>query len=260
MDHALIDMPSVRDIVRVLTTEHSARDRSHMKNRPSYGISLAIDGEIVYKHKGKRYVSDSEHVVILPKGQSYELECVKSGKFTLFNFQLDMDIELDSFRVIKISKPERILAVHKKAESVFLSHQKSKWMRLLSCFYEIAAIIMEEFEASETPFILKKAMRMIEEQTSNHELSNIWLAKELEISEIYLRKLFGAYLSMSPKQYIQGERIKLAQKLLLGSTYSVSEITERCGYLSESTFCRVFKQKNGVTPTEYRKENKRYFV
>jgi two-component system response regulator YesN len=65
---------------------------------------------------------------------------------------------------------------------------------------------------------------------------------------------------MSPKQYIQGERIKLAQKLLLGSTYSVSEITERCGYLSESTFCRVFKQKNGVTPTEYRKENKRYFV
>lgn len=250
----------VRDIVRVLTTEHTAHAISHMKNRPWYGISLAIDGEIVYKHKGHRYVSDSEHVVILPKGQSYEHECVKSGKFTLFNFLLDEDIELDTFRVIKITKPERLLAAHKKAESVFLSHQKSKNVRLLSCFYEMAAIIMEEFEASETPFILQKAMGMIEEQTANPELSNLWLAEKLEISEVYLRKLFHTYLSTSPKQYIQGERIKLAQKLLLGSTRSVSEIVERCGYLSESTFCRVFKQKSGVTPTEYRKENKRYFV
>ena len=129
MEAMMKDMPCLKKITHILTTEHDARKRMHMENRPWYGISLAIDGKIVYKHKGNRFISDSNHIVILPKNQSYELECVQSGKFTLINFLLDADVALDTFQVIEISNPEIIFTLHKKIETIFLSCQSSSRRR-----------------------------------------------------------------------------------------------------------------------------------
>ena len=260
METMIAKMPCIKKITHVLTTEHNAHERMHMENRPWYGISLAIDGKIVYKHNGNRFISDSNHIVILPKNQSYELECVQSGKFTLINFLLDTDIALDTFQIIEISNPEIILTLHKKIETIFISYQSSKYAKALSCFYEIIALIIEEQEKHRVPFVLKKAIRLIENQIDNPELSNTRLASELHISEIYLRKLFRTYLSTSPKQYIQNLRWNHAQDLLISTSYSISEISARCGYSGTNMFCRAFKKSHGITPTEYRKENKLYVM
>ncbi len=100
----------------------------------------------------------------------------------------------------------------------------------------------------------------MEEQIDNPEISNTWLAAELHISEVYLRKLFHTYLSTSPKQYVRSLRWNRAQELLISSSYSISDISEKCGYAGTGAFCRAFKKNSGVTPTEYRKENKRYII
>ena len=252
--------PCVRKITHVLTTEHSAGSHMRMQNRPWYGISLAIDGEIIYKHNGNRFISDSRHIVILPKDQTYELECVRSGKFALINFLLDTDITLDTFQVTEISNPEIFLALHKKIESLFLSYQSSKYARTLSGFYEIAALIIEEYEKKRVPFVIKKAISLIETHIENPELSNTWLASSLHISESYLRKLFHIYLSTSPQKYVQALRFNRAEELLISSSYSISAISGKCGYSETGIFCRAFKKKYGVTPTEYRKDNRLYII
>ncbi|MBQ8309487.1 MAG: hypothetical protein IJX80_00560 [Clostridia bacterium] len=167
---------------------------------------MAIDGKIVYKHHGRRFISDSNHIVILPKNQDYDLECIQSGKITLINFLLNTDIPLDTFRIIEISKPEKILALHKKAEEAFRSYQSSRHAKMQSCLYEIIATIIDEQEKNSVPPVLKKALMLLESQISDTELSNTYLASELHISEIYLRKIFRAYLSKSPQKYIQSLR------------------------------------------------------
>ena len=256
----ITEMPCIKKITHVLTTEYHAHERMHMENRPWYGISLSIDGKIVYKHKGNRFISDSNHIVILPKNQSYELECVQSGKFMLINFLIDTDIALDTFKTIELSAPEIISTLYKKIETIFSSYQSSKYARTLSCLYEIIALIIEEQEKQRVPFILKKAIGLIENQIDNPELSNTRLASELHISEIYLRNLFHTYPSTSQKQYIQNLRWNHAQNLLISTSYSISEISAKCGYFGTNMFCRAFKKIHGVTPTEYRKENKLYVM
>ncbi|MBQ8309486.1 MAG: helix-turn-helix transcriptional regulator [Clostridia bacterium] len=52
--------------------------------------------------------------------------------------------------------------------------------------------------------------------------------------------------------------MKPCQRALVNSSCSIAEISEACGYSSMGMLCRAFKHKNGVTPTEYRKENKLY--
>lgn len=245
----------VKEITHVLTVEHAAHTRMHMDNRPWYGLSLAVDGRLVYTHKGKRVISDRQHVVFLPRHQSYTLECTGSGAFTLINFLLDEDIAADTFQVLRTDSPDTFLTLHKKLQAVFQSYGSAKYAKLYACFYELLASLMEEQETGRLPFILSTAIDSMEAQLADPTLSNVRIASALHISEIYLRKLFHTYLSTSPKQYIQQRRFARAQELLAGSTCTVSVIAEQCGYSTVGMFCRAFKAKLGMTPGEYREKH-----
>ena len=48
-------------------------------------------------------------------------------------------------------------------------------------------------------------------------------------------------------------RVELAKYLLKNTALSLCEITEQCGYSSESYFMKQFKSMTGITPTEFRK-------
>ena len=54
-------------------------------------------------------------------------------------------------------------------------------------------------------------------------------------------------------QYVTDTRMKRARHLLIGSTYSLSEIAVRCGFDNGYYFSNVFKQYHGVSPSAYRK-------
>lgn len=48
-------------------------------------------------------------------------------------------------------------------------------------------------------------------------------------------------------------RLRRAQDLLEYSEYSIRDISEQCGYNNVEHFCRQFRQHNGCTPGQYRK-------
>lgn len=66
------------------------------------------------------------------------------------------------------------------------------------------------------------------------------------------RDLFTKQMGISPVQYITHLRISNACDLLKGSTFSISEISQKCGYDDVSYFYRVFKKTTGLTPKQYR--------
>ena len=47
--------------------------------------------------------------------------------------------------------------------------------------------------------------------------------------------------------------MRLAQSLLKNTSFSISIIASRVGYVNFSHFAKVFKQEFGVSPSEYRK-------
>jgi two-component system response regulator YesN len=57
---------------------------------------------------------------------------------------------------------------------------------------------------------------------------------------------------MTFKQRLTGYRIEQAKDLLMHTELPVKEVSQRVGYLSESYFCKVFKESLGMTPLEYR--------
>ena len=80
------------------------------------------------------------------------------------------------------------------------------------------------------------------------------IAYELNLTRPYLSKLFKEETGIPLSEYIIKERIHEGERLLKYTDKSISDISATLGFSSQSHFTRVFKQINGLTPLEYRKD------
>ena len=87
-------------------------------------------------------------------------------------------------------------------------------------------------------------------------MKNSDISDSVGISEVYMRKLFVKHLNTSIKEYVRCRRIDLARAMLNDTAKSVTEIADECGYSGIYHFCRSFKANIGVTPGEYRENNR----
>ena len=55
-------------------------------------------------------------------------------------------------------------------------------------------------------------------------------------------------------------RFSRAQELLTNSACKISVISEKCGYTTVGMFCRAFRKRFGMTPTEYRERNRNQII
>ena len=81
------------------------------------------------------------------------------------------------------------------------------------------------------------------------------LAGELNMSPHYLSDLLRSLTGMNTQQHIHAFLIERAKSLLVTTQLSVSEIAYRLGFEYPQHFNRLFKNKTGITPSEYRNMN-----
>ena len=93
-------------------------------------------------------------------------------------------------------------------------------------------------------------LRHIEENYRNANLS--LLAEELNQPIYYLSKLVKQSTGHTYKELLQIKRLNQASYLLGSTKLSISDIISAIGYDNTSYFHRVFKERYGVTPKEYR--------
>ncbi|MBQ8310058.1 MAG: helix-turn-helix transcriptional regulator, partial [Clostridia bacterium] len=79
------------------------------------------------------------------------------------------------------------------------------------------------------------------------------LAEECHMSVSYLSHLFKETTGMSVMEYLHACRMLAAKKYLATTDRSVGEIVSLCGFSDDSNFSRNFRQKTGMTPTEFRR-------
>lgn len=79
------------------------------------------------------------------------------------------------------------------------------------------------------------------------------LADKIGFSKFHFSRLFKQYTDYNFSDYLCLRRVKAAEELLEDPSYSITEVALNSGFSSISTFNRIFKQKKGITPSEYRK-------
>lgn len=86
----------------------------------------------------------------------------------------------------------------------------------------------------------------------------IALADLARVSNLCVREVqrcFRREMDITPIEYIQRYRIRMACKRLLDGNPSSTEVGLSCGFSNSSHFCRIFRQYMGCSPTEFRRCN-----
>lgn len=86
----------------------------------------------------------------------------------------------------------------------------------------------------------------------NEDLCLDGLAQMFNVTPKYLSKVLKDHLGISFKVYLTSLRIDKAEELLTHDDIKINEICKMIGFMNHSAFIRAFKQKNGISPSEYR--------
>ncbi|RYG05907.1 MAG: AraC family transcriptional regulator [Chitinophagaceae bacterium] len=78
------------------------------------------------------------------------------------------------------------------------------------------------------------------------------LSRKAYLSRNMFFKIFKEQFGISPLEYINRERIRLAKILLAEPNSTVTDVSMRCGFSDTNYFVRLFKKSEGITPGMYR--------
>ena len=82
------------------------------------------------------------------------------------------------------------------------------------------------------------------------------MAQRCFYSEEHFSRSFKKYTGKTFTAYLADCRLELAMRLLRETNKSIETVFEECGFSNRTNFFRMFSQKTGLTPAQYRKISK----
>lgn len=222
------------------------------KDRRCWAVVIKYEGETVYLSNGKKIISDLNHIVILPKGCSYNWECTKSGHYSIIEFESEATASAPV--PFPVKNGEKIRKMFKELE-----YKRNLQGRMIeaesirdtySILLEIAALGTERYIPNSKRQQLQPAVEYIS-QNYNKNITNDTLASITGVSTVYFRKLFTQIMGTSPIVYVKQFRIKKAKEMLKSDYGTLTDIAQSLGYSSLYDFSRDFKKHTGVSPSKY---------
>ena len=251
-------------LIREITVAQRGIDSlSGVKHTMESGVELLLvlqgnghflmEGELFPLRRGALFLIDSDclHCSVPEEGSEYVRHKLILDKQSFSALSALGGIPLNRGGAYELGELETAEISHLIEElGVHTAEQGWKTLRTLSRIMELCGQTEESRTAHETS--VDPLLAFINSNL-DQPLSLDILAKETHFSKYYLCELFRRKTGMTPMQYVRLLRISRAQRLLLGTSDSVSNIGLACGYDNFSFFCRAFRSVSGMSPSEYRR-------
>jgi AraC-like DNA-binding protein len=234
--------------------------------------------ELYFLSKGTRsfFLSNSLYqvtapiVIVIPPHVMHKTE---GDAFERYNFNVDaayLDpyqkevLETQALRIIKPSptQAEQLTAL---LDNAILANERQKHAsHVTRALFSYCVYLLENLQnalspnattLSDIPPLVLKIIDFLHvhyaETLTLQSISNVFF-----VSKATLLYNFKKYTNCSPIDFLLNIRLTKAKEWLSKSELSVNEIAERCGFSSANYFGLIFKQKEGISPLRYRKNQR----
>lgn len=123
-------------------------------------------------------------------------------------------------------------------------------MKLLG--YIISIEKQKGFSGKPIAKVIEESRFMMRQQVGK-EIDLQQIAEQYHVGYSYFRQMFKKYTGVSPGQYHIQLRIMRAKELLASTNKSIKEISYELGFQSIYYFSNMFKKKEGMNPSDFRK-------
>lgn len=217
-----------------------------------------LSGESTVFFNGKQLDVTKDTIRFLPQGEIHEyiVKRKKHGECIDIFFDTDIPVTNEAF-VLKLKQSEKVKSLFKKIFSVWVAKNDGCYFECISILYKILAELQKSNYIPESQYdSIKPAIDYIETHFLNKKITAEDLVSCCTISYPYIKKLFVKKFGIPPIKYSIQLKINYACDLLSSELYTVSQVSEICGYSDIYFFSRQFKAYMGITPTEFIKKYK----
>ena len=102
--------------------------------------------------------------------------------------------------------------------------------------------------------LVKSCLRIMQREYDNEDLNLNYCANKLDVTPSYLSGRFSRDMNQSFSVYLNTLRMDKAREMLKNVSLKVYEIAERVGIVDVSYFNKLFREYEGKTPLQYRRE------
>ena len=103
--------------------------------------------------------------------------------------------------------------------------------------------------------LMKRVMKVINENLDNPELSVEIIADKVGISRVHFYRKMKDLTGQAPRDFVKYVRLKEASRMLAEKKIDITGVSVATGFKSLSAFSTNFKSLYGVTPTEWVRQN-----
>ncbi len=232
---------------------------------PVYRTSGIPDHQLLYTRSGtgvcyideKEYVLDAESLFFLPAHSKHFYYSKQKKWETLY-----ITFHGSGFNNFFLHKEEIV-----KLNNFDFEEYYNSLVNLKSANeYELLSIRLYEFLVKLNGFFsqgsnhsaknknrIDAALRII---NNNNNCTVCDIAFELGITEEHFCRIFKQYMGYRPIEYINMLKLQKAKELLSDKSLSIGEIAAIVGFNDHSYFGKLFKNKFGVSPSDYGKSGK----
>ena len=184
-------------------------------------------------------------------------------RFVTISFELG-GMELSPLLNRKFTAPQNVVSVLQNmlreqermdaySNDIILSQLN---LLLLLLLRESAAPKGAKLQTSNAIHSENEIIRQAQQYISSHireKLSVPLVARQVDVSPSYLTALFHKNLQISPGEYIRRIKLQESKQMIRENNLNFTEIAAELQYSTVHHFSRQFKEKFGITPTEYAK-------
>jgi two-component system, response regulator YesN len=142
---------------------------------------------------------------------------------------------------------EELLQAVEGAIGVWKERQKAETAKKV-----IDQHVLEAEEGVYSPLV-KQVIQFIHEHL-HQPFSLREVSEHLHVNASYLSTLFKEETNLTFSEYVTRSRLQKAKSLLLTTNLTIVEVAEQVGYQTGKYFVRLFKEFEGMTPSQFRKE------
>lgn len=228
---------------------------------PNYYLYLCAHGKGVLKANGSEYALAPGTLFLVSPWQLHEITADKDFTYLYISFNgPDCERVLESAGIdsacFVLSGCEHLIEFWMKS----VRRIKSSNDIFLTCsvfMYTLSAIVeISDDEKYEDDNEFKEVLKYMDEHCS--ENINLKMVADIFFyNEKYFSHLFKERMGMNFTGYLNELRVRRALSLIDDDTYSIQELSSKCGFNDSYYFSKVFKKHVGVPPSGYVKQKKR---